>query len=89
MQISKLSVFKREELEMIINGVPFIDVDDWEANTIYKIDYSRTSDLIKWFWKALKGMSQQDLSKLLKFCTGSSRTPVEGFRYIYLFIKKT
>ena len=32
-------------------------------------------------------MSQEDLAKLLQFCTGSSRTPVEGFRYnISLFI---
>jgi len=80
-------VFEPHELEMMINGVPFIDVDDWEANTIYKGAYSSDHKVIGWFWKILREMSQKDLSKLLQYCTGSTRTPVEGFRYLYIVLK--
>lgn len=76
-----LSVFDPRELELLLNGVPFIDVDDWENNTTYKGSFYKTHNVIRWFWKILNEMSQEDLAKLLQFCTGSSRTPVEGFRY--------
>lgn len=31
-----LRVFEPYELEMLIYGVPYIDVKDWKANTEYK-----------------------------------------------------
>lgn len=75
-----MSAFTPSELEMIINGVPFIDVADWEYNTIYKGSYYKGHNEVKWFWNIVKEMKQEELAKLLQFCTGSSRTPVEGFR---------
>lgn len=75
-----LCIFKPQELEMMINGIPFVDVNDWELNTYYRGNYTKDSSVIRWFWKIVREMSQEDLSRLLKFCTGSSRTPVDGFR---------
>lgn len=72
---------------MIINGVPFIDIHDWEDNTTYKGGYHKNHQVITWFWNIVGEMSQEDLAKLLHFCTGSSRTPVEGFRYWFFNIK--
>ena len=69
-----------EQLEMVINGLPFIDVLDWEANTNYKGLYSKSHQTVKWFWELMKELNQEQLSKLFHFCTGSSRVPVEGFR---------
>ena len=34
-----LMIFDEKELEMLINGLNFIDVDDWERNTEYKGSY--------------------------------------------------
>jgi len=84
MIISKeaLSVFEVNEIEMIINGLPFIDIDDWERNTDYKGSYYKTHQVIRWFWQALRTLDQKELSKFLQYCTGSSRTPVEGFRVL-------
>ncbi len=31
-----LKIFNSNELELLINGQPFIDLDDWRLNTIYK-----------------------------------------------------
>ena len=37
-----LSVFEPWELEMILYGIPFIDLNDWRENTDYKGAYYRT-----------------------------------------------
>jgi E3 ubiquitin-protein ligase HUWE1 len=73
-------VFTIEELEMVLNGLPFIDTNDWEANTTYKGVYNRNHQVVKWFWEVVKTLDQEQLSKLFHFCTASTRAPVEGFR---------
>lgn len=35
-----LSIFEPYELEMILYGVPFIDVKDWKQHTTYKSPYT-------------------------------------------------
>ena len=34
---------------------------------------------VRWFWEAVQGMSNEERSKLLFFCTGSARPPASGF----------
>jgi len=77
-----LSVFEVNEIAMVLNGLPFIDIEDWESNTDYKGSYYKNHQVIRWFWKVMKELTQQELSKYLQYCTGSSRTPVEGFRVL-------
>lgn len=48
-----LSVFEPYEMEMILYGVPFIDVKEWKQNTIYKAPYSGSHNVIKWFWQVM------------------------------------
>ena len=50
--------FISDGLEIIINGRPLIDLDDWYNNTEYKEPYSRQH--IKWFWEILDGLSQRE-----------------------------
>jgi hypothetical protein len=71
--------FTSDELELIINGRPFIDVEDWHRNTIYKEPYYSESQIIIWFWEIIKELSQKELSNLLMFSTGTSRVPFGGF----------
>jgi len=70
---------------MKLNGLPFIDLTDWEVNSIYKGSYYKNHQVIKWFWEVMKELDQEQLSKFFHFCTGSTRLPVEGFRYILSF----
>lgn len=65
---------------MIINGVPFIDVQEWKENTVYKPPYAPKHKIIGWFWKVMEEFDQDQLAKVLHFCTGSSRTPIHGFK---------
>ena len=66
---------------MKMNGLPFIDLGDWEANSVYKGLYNKSHQVIKWFWEVMRELDQEQLSKFFHFCTGSTRLPVEGFRY--------
>lgn len=77
--IKYLQQFTSDELELILNGAPFIDIEDWRNNTVYK-DYIASDVLIKDFWDLMSTSTQEDLSKILQFCTGSSRVPIGGFR---------
>jgi hypothetical protein len=71
--------FNSDELELILNGQPFIDIDDWRLNTIYQGKYNNKHKTVKLFWDCMINLSQEELSKFLQFCTGSSRVPIGGF----------
>ncbi|CAE7202174.1 UPL2 [Symbiodinium natans] len=74
-----LSLFDDKELELLISGLPDIDIEDLKANTEYH-NYTTQSDQIQWFWKVLSEFSQEQRAWFLQFATGTSRVPVEGFK---------
>jgi hypothetical protein len=73
-----ISIFTENELELLICGIPEINVEDWQNNTIYN-GYSKNSRNIVWFWRAVNGFTPDEKAKLLQFCTGSTRVPFDGF----------
>lgn len=74
-----LQIFEETELELLINGCPEINVDDWKNNTML-VGYKSTSKEIRWFWRAVRSFNTEDRAKLLQFVTGSSKLPIEGFK---------
>ncbi|KAF0392672.1 E3 ubiquitin-protein ligase HUWE1 [Gigaspora margarita] len=73
-----ISIFNEQELELLISGMPDIDIDDWKNNTEYQ-NYTSSSPQIQWFWRAVRSFSQEERAKLLQFVTGTSKVPLEGF----------
>ncbi|VDN03027.1 unnamed protein product [Thelazia callipaeda] len=73
-----ISIFDEQELELLISGLPNVDIDDLCANTEYKT-YTKSSCQIQWFWKALRSFEQEDRAKFLQFVTGTSKVPLQGF----------
>ena len=73
------SLFDDKELEMLISGLPSIDLEDLKRNTDY-VHYTSESDQIKWFWAALDKFSGDELAWFLQFVTGSTQVPLEGFK---------
>lgn len=67
-----LSVFNDHELELLISGLPDIDVADLRANTEYQ-GYSPGSPVIRWFWDVVEAMDKEDRALLLQFVTGAPR----------------
>ncbi|KAL6863751.1 hypothetical protein ACP4OV_016654 [Aristida adscensionis] len=74
-----ISLFNDKELELLISGLPEIDLDDLKANTEY-IGYSFASPVIQWFWEVVKAFNKEDMARLLQFVTGTSKVPLEGFK---------
>ncbi|XP_064415282.1 E3 ubiquitin-protein ligase HUWE1 isoform X2 [Latimeria chalumnae] len=73
-----ISIFTEQELELLISGLPTIDIDDLKANTEYH-KYQSNSIQIQWFWRALRSFDQADRAKFLQFVTGTSKVPLQGF----------
>ncbi|XP_075511798.1 LOW QUALITY PROTEIN: E3 ubiquitin-protein ligase UPL2-like [Primulina tabacum] len=73
-----ISIFNDKELELLISGLPDIDLDDLRANTEYT-GYTAASPAIQWFWEVVQGFSKEDKARLLQFVTGTSKVPLEGF----------
>ncbi len=64
-----ISIFSECELELLISGLPDIDVNDWQMNTTYTNGYSETSPIITWFWQIVQELNQEEKTKLLQYGT--------------------
>lgn len=74
-----ISIFDEQELELLISGLPDIDVDDWKNNTNY-VNYTQSSNEISYFWRAVRSFDTEERAKLLQFATGTSKVPLNGFK---------
>ncbi|XP_010675966.2 E3 ubiquitin-protein ligase UPL1 isoform X2 [Beta vulgaris subsp. vulgaris] len=74
-----ISIFNDKELELLISGLPEIDLDDLKANTEYT-GYTAASNVIQWFWEVACSFSKEDMARFLQFVTGTSKVPLEGFK---------
>jgi len=77
-----LTMFDFQELELLMSGLPEIDVDDWMANTLYQGQFERRGAMHKscqWFWEVVREFDHAERAKLLQFTTGSSGVPARGF----------
>ncbi len=71
-------IFNELELELLMSGLPDIDMADLKANVEYT-GYTSSSPQINWFWRCVGKMDQEDLARLVMFVTGTSKVPLEGF----------
>ncbi|CAL3973447.1 unnamed protein product [Diplocarpon coronariae] len=74
-----VAIFNEQELELLISGLPEIDLDDWKSNTEYH-NYTASSPQIQWFWRAVRSYNKEERAKLLQFVTGTSKVPLNGFK---------
>ncbi|KAL1366395.1 hypothetical protein HN51_014224 [Arachis hypogaea] len=74
-----ISIFNDKELELLISGLPEIDLEDLKANTEYT-GYTVASNVVQWFWEVVKTFNKEDMARFLQFVTGTSKVPLEGFK---------
>ena len=76
-----LSVFDFQELELLMHGLPNIDMKDWKAHTDYTGEFTGqpSHKVVQWFWEVVNAYEQETKAKLLQFVTGTSGVPVQGF----------
>ena len=81
-----LTIFDSNELELILCGLPTIEMDDWEANTIYSGSFEtkgRQHQVVQWFWETVRDDFDPEMkARLLQFVTGTSGVPSRGFAYL-------
>eukprot|EP01052_Picozoa_sp_SAG31_P073210 SAG31_NODE_32221_length_358_cov_1.173745_1_plen_119_part_11 len=47
------------ELELVMHGLPTINLDDWRRNTRYRSNYSETSMPVRFFWRVLESYDDE------------------------------
>jgi E3 ubiquitin-protein ligase HUWE1 len=67
-----ISIFSPQELELLICGLPDVDLEDLAANTDYH-QFRESDDPIRWFWEVLHGFSREERAMFLQFVTGTSK----------------
>lgn len=78
-----MTVFDFQELELLMCGLPEIDVDDWKRHSYYTGEFEGTYGLnrwCEWFWDIVRDEFDQEMkARLLQFATGTSGVPSGGF----------
>jgi E3 ubiquitin-protein ligase HUWE1 len=77
---SELRMFAPNELDLIICGIPVIDVKDLKVHCRYVFPLNQDHPLVLRFFAVIRHWQMEDLAKLLLFATGSSQVPVGGFK---------
>lgn len=70
-----ISIFSPTELELLLCGLPDIDLEDLMRNTEYR-RYTEGDQTIVWFWEVLHGFSQEELARFVQFVTGTSKVHI-------------
>lgn len=77
---SLLTIFDYQELELLLCGLPHIDLEDWMNNTLYTgVFSSEENEVCQWFWETVHEMEEENKARLLQFVTGTSGVPPSGF----------
>jgi E3 ubiquitin-protein ligase HUWE1 len=78
--VDEIKMFRPDELDLLICGVPEIDVDDLIASCEFSPPYSPSHPVIQRLVNVLRGFSSPEKAQFLLYVTGSSQMPVGGLR---------
>ena len=78
-----LGVFKVAEVELLLCGRQEVDVDEMRACTQYRGDFNEHHDVVCFFWEAMESLSHDERGAVLRFVTGTSRVPLDGFDPVF------
>jgi hypothetical protein len=73
--LEHMAEFDASELELLLCGLPAIDLNDWKAHVEYRSGYNPDHAVIKRFWQVVEDMGDDGKAKLLRFVTGTSALP--------------
>eukprot|EP01034_Spumella_vulgaris_P021941 gene21941-28021_t len=76
---SLFSHFDPSELELLISGLPEVDIEDLHAHTTYT-GYKQSDAVIQRFWNVLRKFSNEEKALFVQFVTGTSKVPLDGFQ---------
>lgn len=77
-----LTIFDFQELELLMCGLPEIEMENWMEHTEYSGEYDREGpnhEVCVWFWEVVSEYDHELRARLLQFVTGTSGVPAKGF----------
>lgn len=74
-----LKGFSVQELRELLNGKNDINLAAMRRTSNFTGGLDKRSDRVRWLWRSLTTFSQQERAAFLKFATGTSRVPLDGF----------
>ena len=77
--LKEIAAFDTSELELLLCGVPRLDIHEWRQHTVYRSGYSESHAAIQMFWGIIEAWNDDYRAKLLRFVTGTSAIPPGGF----------
>jgi hypothetical protein len=84
-----ISLFRPEELELLVCGTNDLDFSELELVTVYE-GFSRSSMIIRSLWELLISVfTIEQKKKFLFFATGSDRAPVGGLGQLNFSISRS
>jgi len=78
-------VFDFQEVELVMCGMPHIEMEDWLTHTEYMGAYETKKanhQVTSWFWEVVGEYDEELRARLLQFVTGTSGVPAQGFAYL-------
>ena len=67
-----ISLFTPTELELLISGLPDVDIEDLYTNTEYQ-QFTVSEPYMIWFWNILRAFNREEKALFLQFVTGTSK----------------
>ncbi|KAG1696048.1 hypothetical protein DVH05_019032 [Phytophthora capsici] len=80
-----ITVFDYQEFDLLLSGVPELDVNDWHTHSEVRwVKLEKPTPVehrvLRWFWECMREFTSEERARLLQFATGTSRVPVQGFK---------
>jgi len=83
-----LSLFRHDELELLVCGLPHLDFGELQRGAKYEGGYSESHGTVQSLWSVLNGFSTDQRRRFLSFVTGCPRAPVGGLGQLTLVVQR-
>lgn len=84
-----MELYRYEELELLICGLPHLDFEELEKVATYDGGYSSQHPTVRRFWTVLHSLSLPEKKSFLSFVTGCDRAPVGGLSKLRILIQRS
>lgn len=70
-----------EELDEMLNGKAAVDIEELRAYVMYQgnKDFDEKHEAVVWFWQIIRECDDSNKRNIIKFFTGSTRVPLDGY----------
>lgn len=83
-----LNLCQPDELELLICGSTVLDFNALRRSTRHQDGYDEDSPAVKMFWEVVEEFDNEEKKKLLMFCTGCDRAPINGLGSLKFYISR-